>query len=583
MDENTEQSLLSEHGSQNRAWVELETSREVRHWLPWRPDLDRGESSAEDCEDPERVILFDDISSALFYVDSEANRYRMITGFLKFLVGDETDSRTIFFEWDILLRSLPNSMENCHYALQMNSISMELWQKVSDVLQLSNSESSSTDAKIPESLPKYLCDFVENGFEQLIQVCHDDFRTLLTVRYIRFKMINFMRRRQDSSQQEFRRASKELRKFFKTLLKLEPNRNCLPIWECFALFEWEAENVEEARKVLETAISIAGPDVTKTTVEDISSCLVMRLYSTYIRLEFGFSSGFSNQTSVGCFNKFRSSSGVRKPNIGRCLRVLTMICEGKLTSISGDLPESLSPATEVRARRMYQQRFDILVDSLTDAISSASSSVARISSMLLDWTFCYAIFLFVTAGLSSSIELYQKLLARLQGSCISDSNFSQSANDITISSSQLEGGRRLPCSDSVAWENKTELPTSVNDARLTFSGFCRRVFVEQSTKLFISFLHHNQCINPTPLRMLREPLSRALTQFPNDCQLLDIFLDVETAGCSIGRIREYFHKALAEAVTPVPFIYAILAEKKRMQKLASSSLAYSRSSSVSGM
>lgn len=44
-------------GSLPRAvvWLDVESSREASHWLPWRPDKAKGQSE-EDCEDPDRQV-----------------------------------------------------------------------------------------------------------------------------------------------------------------------------------------------------------------------------------------------------------------------------------------------------------------------------------------------------------------------------------------------------------------------------------------------------------------------------------------------------------------------------------------------
>lgn len=36
-------------------WLDIEHSREDRHWLPWRPNKNKTEAE-EDCEDPERQV-----------------------------------------------------------------------------------------------------------------------------------------------------------------------------------------------------------------------------------------------------------------------------------------------------------------------------------------------------------------------------------------------------------------------------------------------------------------------------------------------------------------------------------------------
>ena len=50
-----------------QAWLQEEVHREQTHILPWKPDAGKGETE-EDCEDPERMVLFDDISGVLFKV-----------------------------------------------------------------------------------------------------------------------------------------------------------------------------------------------------------------------------------------------------------------------------------------------------------------------------------------------------------------------------------------------------------------------------------------------------------------------------------------------------------------------------------
>lgn len=39
-------------------WLQTEEWREANHWQPWRPNT--GETE-EECDDPERIVMFDDI------------------------------------------------------------------------------------------------------------------------------------------------------------------------------------------------------------------------------------------------------------------------------------------------------------------------------------------------------------------------------------------------------------------------------------------------------------------------------------------------------------------------------------------
>ncbi|KAL6477228.1 hypothetical protein MHYP_G00130630 [Metynnis hypsauchen] len=67
-----------------KVWLDVEASREANHWLPWRPDKTKGQSE-EDCEDPDRQVLFDDIGPSLIRVESAGLKLRLLLAFLRFL------------------------------------------------------------------------------------------------------------------------------------------------------------------------------------------------------------------------------------------------------------------------------------------------------------------------------------------------------------------------------------------------------------------------------------------------------------------------------------------------------------------
>lgn len=67
-----------------KAWLKVELSRDNSQLKPWQPDTEKGETD-DDCEDPERLVLFDDISSYLFKLESMANRLKLVLHFLEFL------------------------------------------------------------------------------------------------------------------------------------------------------------------------------------------------------------------------------------------------------------------------------------------------------------------------------------------------------------------------------------------------------------------------------------------------------------------------------------------------------------------
>lgn len=47
-------------------WLDVESSRDATHWLPWRPDKSKGQSE-EDCEDPDRQVLHETTQMSFMY------------------------------------------------------------------------------------------------------------------------------------------------------------------------------------------------------------------------------------------------------------------------------------------------------------------------------------------------------------------------------------------------------------------------------------------------------------------------------------------------------------------------------------
>lgn len=54
-EEEDEEEVKDRSQPRHTIWLDVESSREAVHWLPWRPDKAKGQSE-EDCEDPDRQV-----------------------------------------------------------------------------------------------------------------------------------------------------------------------------------------------------------------------------------------------------------------------------------------------------------------------------------------------------------------------------------------------------------------------------------------------------------------------------------------------------------------------------------------------
>ena len=353
MDETTEQQLLATASDRALAWISLERSRESRHWLPWRPNYDVGESSVEDCEDPERVIVFDDLSGALFTVEPIQDRFHLLCRFLDFFGKYLSVS----------------GLEEANFCfMEEQSADFSLWWKADEAFHDADSLSAFDAVHLVQSELERLCTFVENVYIQTIGMFEGDLRTALTLRYMHFKTTTLLSQNNSADRRKRKHAEKELRQFFKSLLKQEHNRSNLAVWEQYARFEWEIGNYDDSRKVFETALAMAG--LAGNAVTENSTFPVVHLYSTYSHLELGV----ETPSTLGiCANRRNTvSHSDQKEMAKRALRILAMAVNGyQADSIGTDV----APTEMVRARHFYQRHINDIHATFVTVVPSDTEQI----------------------------------------------------------------------------------------------------------------------------------------------------------------------------------------------------------------
>jgi len=519
LDETTDQQVLAAATNRESAWVTLETSRESRHWLPWRPNCDVGESSVEDCEDPDRVVVFDDLSGALFSIEPTEDRFYLLCVFL-----------------DFIGKFLPSSsVEKPDFSFtEEHSTVYSLWWKVREAFPDVDSLSAFDEVQLADSQLEKLCTFVDNVCVQTIGLFEGDFRTALTLRYVHFKMASILSQNNLTDRRKRKHAEKQLRQFFKSLLKQEQNRGNLAVWERYACFEWEIGNYDDARKVFETALAMAG--LATNEVHESGKVLVVHLYSTYSRLELG--TEIQSPTTFGTAKKETTSDSNQTLRTKRALRILTMAVNGyNANSVGADV----APPDIVRARHFYQRRLD---DIRSGFAASDTERIKFCSQSLLVWTSCFAMFQLLTVGLPAATSILQNFRTRL---------------------------RSLPMLSTEVADANSEKPKVSGDHRSMSENpdisACRSL-LQSAARLHVQLAKF--CLNSAaaPLNVVRTALSDALSEFPDDVWFLKILIDVELSSHISGRLQEYFHRAVTEASTPLPVLYAILAGRKRLLRLS---------------
>ncbi|XP_072031350.1 nuclear exosome regulator NRDE2-like [Amphiura filiformis] len=483
-----------------QVWLQEEISREQSHLLPWRPDTSKGETE-EDCEDPERMVLFDDISSILFKIQSQQEKYTLILRFLEFLgvntaLNPSSSSQTTPTSFHLTLEhprqvSLDDRTSGmCHpihnpgsgSTLHCNGLAFNC---------------TSLDSR-SETVCQDLQDIITNVFTQSIALFKEPVRTNLLVLWLQHELGSVSVQQRTEKQQK--KQVKAARKFAKKLLSEEGNRNNLLLWEVFAKWEWSLGNKEDACKMLDMGLSFA-----KQLTETHHKRTVAQVVSTYTEL---LCSKEDDNSDSSKHNSTNSGS----------LYILTNFVESnKYVPYKSSNPVIPSVAI-IRARKIYQEL-------LEDAMKGFKASITPLElvescgSYIVHLARCYARFQYLTVGIQAASVVMEET---------------------------------LNCLKPVYQTCMSTLPHMQQnlDYELVMTSY---------TILVAQYV----LSNPVPLNTLRNLLRRALKEFPDNPTFLQLFISVEAKSHIAGTVRRYFDHATQEAKSPIPWLCAIHAEKQR--------------------
>ncbi|XP_023233026.1 protein NRDE2 homolog [Centruroides sculpturatus] len=372
-----EEEILENASSKSHVWIEFENLREQHHWLPWSPNL---ENKEDDCEDPDRSILVDDVSDALFSLKSEKLKFLLIVQFLRFLgVKFEDYNRTPYCNKDFLNQIFIESPAEVHPFLHNEMSSFGCTDYHANLTLLTNQQR--------------FISLINRLFEQSIKLFSFDYKQFLTFHWIKF---NIRQLQNTADKSNYKQELKKIKKLIKNLLKEEINRNNLDLWQEYARLEWLDGKFKESENVFQTAISLSN-------TFQINEASLWKFVQTYVELQLGIHSIVSfgiGKLEVAEEKKAKSLYmlcflGMDYPYVSKCVKSLTEI-----------------PATTIlKARSGFQRIIELKTNSMTensDEFVKPSDLATRIS--------CFAYFQYLTCGISTVENLYENIIKVLANS-----------------------------------------------------------------------------------------------------------------------------------------------------------------------
>ncbi|KAG8449057.1 hypothetical protein GDO86_015928 [Hymenochirus boettgeri] len=344
-----------------KIWLDAECAREARHWLPWRPDPTKKQTE-EDCEDPERQVFFDDLGPSMFKISSIDLQFQLLKSFLHFLgvpCGSQLSPLCLYLSLDetSIFEHIPlNERLFTTFELPLSGIGT-----LGSLDTMSRKRQQMGKSKDGEC-------FIQNVFQSALSLLQGEQKMILSVWWLQYEISKVVRWLQTKNKKKLKSQGKRSKRLAKNLLKEASNRNSLALWKEYALLEWLLGNLDDSRKVFDTAISLAG----RKGLKDQELCSLCLLYA---ELEGKLLDDLS--TGVG----------------SRAIHILTSLTESSAyTPYTG--PEH--SINILKARKVYEHALqDILKDKAQWGMVSLSG--------------CFALFQYLTVSIDAALIILQQV------------------------------------------------------------------------------------------------------------------------------------------------------------------------------
>ncbi|CAN0107574.1 unnamed protein product [Bubo scandiacus] len=358
-------------------WLDIEYSREARQWLPWRPDKTKKETE-EDCEDPERQVLFDDLAPSLIQLSNPDLQHQLLYSFLQFL-GIPCTSK--LFPSDLYIAMDENNIFDSVLSDEkpLTSVDFPLsgFNSIGHMDTMLRGRHHIGHYKEGE-------EFIQNVFHVLFLLFSGKEKSNLSICWLQYEISKVVQCLQVKNKRKLKAQGRKSKKLAKNLLKAPENRNDLSLWKLYAYLEWLLGNIDDARKVFDTALCTVGTGGLKSP----QLCSLSLLYA---------------QLEVELLESIEGAV------MSRAAHILTRLAEsGPYVPYSGQV---LS-VNVLKARKTYEHA---LQDYLSKTPVSDQDQVSD-ANQLVNLVGCYALFQYLTVGIDAAVLIYAQTSEKLEAS-----------------------------------------------------------------------------------------------------------------------------------------------------------------------
>ena len=452
-----------------------------RHWMPWRPDVTHAETD-DDCEDPDRIVLADDVTQCLFVITAKHMQFDLVCALLQLLGVD---------------------VPHLNQQINLEHSDMPFGQ----FLDIPAFAQSSNNLMHENSVQEFILNVIE-----LLSPSFDDPQRSLLLRLVVTHRLALLCHNEEQT-----KTLKTVKKWLKSKLKEDKNRNNLTLWLELSGVDSRLGNTADALHVITTALKMSMTTGLSNMESDaLKQLQVCSLFAQYVEITLGF----APITETSC-----SSIDVSPESFAACVRCLAcMVSEGGVTDTAH--PTAIA---KLRAKNAFQQYASKLQETYfrkgCDVNYQDYVILCHQGSIMTVWLKCFAYFLYCLSDFDAARSLYESALETLKTLTTARST------DSCIAQLYHQKLLSVVCKDWLA--------------------LCK---------------HRSQLV-PGSFRLLRHGLSAAVEALPHDSQLMRLYVVLESKAGLARQLRQFFHRLAGRGATAYIWLSVILAEMLRLQQL----------------
>ena len=543
--EETEKELTMLRGrTLHNGWVELEQFREKEHFLPWHAE--EGPPGVEPLEpdDPDRIVLFDDVASILFRLSKGNTRVSLLAMFLHFLGAPlpPTLVAVMFPQW--LSMQLHNQVQVLApqiFAQELLSHNAAIF--ASELYYHSFSVGASIQpltglGKIPQKSLQFIHSVFNQALPLLPQNCTSLFASMwLTLEYFQVlpDVVSLWMSDHKKMPKQLKQAIKACDRFAKGLLQHDVFRDSTAVWCTYATLKAMCGDHESAVKVVEVVtLQLGQGGTTADGPEGLLAC------KTYVEIVLGVVSPNELSKDNAATNSCRKTVPPTQEDVLKAKHCLICLADGQFESFS---PDKVTSTLLLKGERKLQDKCQRQLSELKASIGAATLQLNGFTLLAS----CLAWLVYLNAGLDSACDV----LSQVEDSLV-DGTELQHAHEIE------PFDRPMP----------TGATRKVNQEGVHLAAPLKAA-LESVVALRVRLIRFFTLHHPTPPSRLRLALTEGILQFPGNAHFLWQFATHETQSFLVRRVRRHFDSHVQQAQTAIPWLVAIAFEERRRKILQS--------------